>query len=83
MFTIRNKAQPTVQLNYDQLTKLYLALNGTPNTLFALHNLVPQANHQLHHLQNTPAKTLNPLNQLNNPSLEQIRELTTAKKTDL
>jgi DNA-binding Xre family transcriptional regulator len=45
----------TVQINYNQLTKLCVALNCTPNDLFVLRNLQLPENHALHQLKTIEA----------------------------
>ena len=65
----------SVQVNYDQLTKLCLTLNCTPNDLFALRDLVPPANHQLHKLQPLSQEAVNPASFFEGKSLDEIRAL--------
>ena len=65
----------SVQVNYDQLTKLCLTLNCTPNDLFALRDLVPPENHQLHKLQPLSQEAVNPASFFEGKSLDEIRAL--------
>lgn len=65
----------SVQVNYDQLTKLCLTLNCTPKDLFALRDLTPPANHQLNKLQPISQESVNPASFFASKSMEEIREL--------
>ena len=49
-----------VQINFRQLTALCVALNCTPNDLFAIRGMQLPAHHQLLNLQDVEAAVINP-----------------------
>ncbi|WP_379962932.1 helix-turn-helix domain-containing protein [Epilithonimonas sp. UC225_85] len=64
-----------VQINFRQLTALCLALNCTPNDLFARRDLQPSEGHQLNQLQDLQAPVVDPKDFYKGKSPEEIRKL--------
>jgi DNA-binding Xre family transcriptional regulator len=61
-----------VQINFNQLTKLCLNLNCTPNDLFALRKMTLSINHQLHQIREIEKEIINPYDAYKAMSLQEI-----------
>jgi DNA-binding Xre family transcriptional regulator len=61
-----------VQINFNQLTKLCLNLNCTPNDLFALRKMTLPINHQLHQIRDIEKEIINPYDAFKAMSLQEI-----------
>lgn len=64
-----------VQINFRQLTALCLALNCTPNDLFARRDLQPNEGHQLNKLQTLHAPLVDPKDFYKGKSPEELRAM--------
>ena len=64
-----------VQINFNQLTKLCINLNCTPNDLFALRKMTLPINHQLHQIRAIEKEIINPYDTFKEMSLQEIERM--------
>jgi DNA-binding Xre family transcriptional regulator len=61
-----------VQINFNQLTKLCVNFNCTPNDLFVLRKMTLPINHQLHQIRDIEKEIINPYDAFKTMSLQEI-----------